>query len=77
MSVYKKWDKISELLGFSPIYHKTYLHKNAVWCFHWKSDMVLIYYDKRGIKIQVSPKFKESEVKIMLTYLEDILTKNN
>jgi hypothetical protein len=74
-SIYKKWNKITELLGFKPIFHPTYTHRNALWSFMWKDDPVLLYYDKRGMKIQVGQKFRKSEAIPMLEYLKDKLNK--
>ena len=70
-SIYKKWNKISELLGHKPITHPIHLYKNALWVFNWKNENnnVLIYYDKRGIKIQVNEKFRKDEIENMLNYI--------
>jgi ABC-type glycerol-3-phosphate transport system substrate-binding protein len=76
-SIYKKWNKISELLGFKPIYHPTYLYKNGLWAFYWNGDSVLLYYDKRGMKIQVGLKFKKNEVVPLLEYIKGILNKKS
>jgi hypothetical protein len=75
-SIYKKWNKISELLGTKPIKHIVYEYRNALWAFNWKYDFVLIYYDKRGIKIQVNEKIKKSEIKPLLDYLKETLINN-
>jgi hypothetical protein len=73
-SIYKKWEKISELLCFLPIYYPTYVHKNALWAFYWKTDIVLIYSDKRGLKVQVSPKFRKDEVEPFISHIKNVLT---
>lgn len=68
-SIYKKWKKFSELLGFKPVKYIKYLYKNALWVFKWKTNYILIYYDKRGMKIQISPKFDETELIEMCLFL--------
>tara|TARA_R110000772_G_scaffold20466_5_gene56984 strand:+ start:129785 stop:130174 length:390 start_codon:yes stop_codon:yes gene_type:complete len=70
----KKWDKITELIGFAPIYYKNYNHKNAVWSLFWKNYPVLIYLDKRGIQIQVVPEFDREEILPFITELKNVLT---
>jgi hypothetical protein len=77
-SIYKKWDKVSELLGFRPIYHVNHSHRNALWAFEWKADYssenyVLIYYDVTGMKIQIHQKFKKSEIIPMLKQINNLL----
>jgi len=72
-SIYKKWTKISELLGFDPIKHPTYVHRNVLWTFTWKENPVLLYYNKRGMKLQVGNKFRKSEIVPFLNHLKKLL----
>lgn len=78
-SIYKKWKKVSELLDVEPIKHPTHLYRNALWAFNWKDDSnnVLIYYDKRGIKIQINKNFRKTEIKEMLINIGNLLSPNN
>ena len=75
-SIYKHWGKLEEQLGCPPISYPTYEHRNALWAFSWKNtnNIVLIYCDKRGIKIQINEKFPKREIKPLLDYLGGILT---
>jgi len=68
-SIYKKWKKVTEQLGFKPISHPVYMCKNGLWAFKWKEDDVLLYYDKRGMKIQVNKEFSKNEIIPMLEEL--------
>ena len=43
--------------------------------FTWKGDPVLLYYDKRGMNIQVGQEFKKNEAIPMLEYIKDRLSK--
>lgn len=74
-SIYKKWKKFAELIGCPHLYSVTHAHRNAVWGFKWKDDDVLIYYDVRGLKIQLNHEFNKSEIKPMLIHLGELLTK--
>jgi hypothetical protein len=73
-SIYKKWEKLEKQLGCKPISYPTYSHRNALWAFKWKNNDVLIYYDIRGMKIQVNENFSKKEIKSFLNYLNSILT---
>ena len=84
-SIYKKWDKISELLGTKPIYCPTHTHRNALWAFQWETEnvestennYVLIYYDITGMKIQVNEKIRKTEIVPMMNYLNEKINGNS
>jgi len=79
-SIYKRWDKVSELLGETPVKHPIHSFKNALWAFEWLPDdnehknYVLIYYDIRGMKIQINKQFEKDQIVPMLEFLKDKLT---
>jgi hypothetical protein len=76
-SVFKKWSKLSELLGFKPVYYPVHVNKNALWAFYWKDDPVLLYYEIRGMRIQVGGDFNESKIIPFLIYLKNKITDIN
>lgn len=57
---------LSHLLGYKPLYHKTYEYRNAVWGFEWDGEEFVLYKSKRGTSIQVHPKFRKDKLEPFL-----------
>jgi len=70
------WKKLEEQLGCPPVSFPTYEYRNALWAFSWKNknNIVLLYFSKKGMNLQVNEKFMKKEIKPLLDYLGGILT---
>lgn len=85
-SLFKKVNKVSELLGHKQLYYITYSDKNAVWGFKWIPDgyneencphnEFIIYYSKRGMQIQLHPKFRKDLVDDFISFLHKLLVES-
>lgn len=72
--------RLSQLLNNEPSYYVNYEYRNAVWGFSFENDekiapnnKVVIYHDKRGLSIQVHPKFRKDSIENLLKELFNLL----
>lgn len=63
---------LTNILG-KPLYFVTYVYRNAVWGFSYKinekyckNNKFIIYRDKRGLSIQIHPKFNKNQLENLL-----------
>lgn len=70
-SIYKKWNKLSEILECKPSVCVNHLYRNALWVFTFNNNHVLLYYDKRGMKIQVNDDISKKDIKFVLSFFND------
>jgi hypothetical protein len=77
-------NKLSELLLTKPAYYVTHEYRNALWGFYFdnnekniENNKFLIYHDKRGLSIQVHPKFRKDMIEQLLYELFNTLVDKN
>ena len=73
LSIYQKWQKFSDALSFKPQYHKIYECRNAVWGLKFKNHGLVVYLDKRGLRIQVSESIDKKSAYEILNNLHLVL----
>lgn len=64
--------ELAKRLG-SPLYHVTYVAREAVWGFEFKSKPVLLYYSVRGLSLQPGRAFTSAEIGELLQHLLGVL----
>jgi len=70
-SIYARWRKMSEILGFKQHYCVTYNCRNAVWGLRFEDTDFLIYVSIEGFRLQISP---ESHHEGIINLLEKLYT---
>jgi hypothetical protein len=75
----QKTKVFSDLIGFTPSLYPMHTHRNTLWCFYFNDEenVVLIYYDVTGQKIQLGPDFDLNLIDDMLIEVKNRLYKNN
>ncbi|AEO93567.1 gp308 [Bacillus phage G] len=69
-------EKLSELLGYKPLYYQQYEYKTAVWGFEWKSEEFIMYRSERGLSIQIGKKFNKTKLEDFFDELTTLLKVN-
>lgn len=68
--------KLTELLGYKPLYYKRYEYRTAVWGFEWENEKFILYRSERGLSIQVLQKFRKDKLENFLIELSMLLGTN-
>jgi hypothetical protein len=70
-------EKLSDLLGYKPLYSKNYEYRTAVWGFEWKNENFILYRSERGLQIQIKNDFNKNKLEVFLSEFSTMLGTNN
>ncbi|MNO29216.1 hypothetical protein D3C76_191270 [compost metagenome] len=69
-------DKLSNLIGYKPLYHARGEFYSAVWGFEWEGQRFILYRSARGTSIEIDRKFKKTKLEEFLVEFSKLVNAN-